>query len=728
MKRLTCEMCGSTDLIKHDGVFVCQSCGVKYSVEEARKLMVEVEGKVDVSGSTVKIDKSNEVDNLLTIARRARDEGNYGRAANNYDEILKIQPNNWEANFYRSYCSALEGRIIDIPANLKVTSNTALSTINMLLKEQPVNEAACSEIIVRMGAMSTLAIQNYYDLYSKNPEWTEHEYDKYGFSQNEFTHNKGNYMQLQENIDGVITTIGSFFGSVGAIEKVPSQICQLMVDMLETEKEILESFPQNPFAKEGLKYRQFYNLLANRTGALFTKINKTKELMGQIRDKHVELEAIQKEKEAEKQKEEDKIQLARYWKEHPSEKAKLESQKKDITNKIALLDQSITPNQSKIKELEAKKTAKTPAELELESLNNKYDQLMVEKRQLGLFKRKERQALQIEIDAISARLSVSEQNAAKERLKIERQIDQEIKPLQEKLKPLLNQKETLIKEQNRISYELTHEETELADFDTLADEDMFGPDKSEHERTENNSAAVTFEDNRSTLMAITPAILSAEEKLHIQNLEGKRKSGTVQEDFFLEDMKNEKSLRQLLKLWETYDFDELYPSVDLILRNYREKEKRSIDGLPQGTFTRIKDELSSLFGEKKEKEQIEEFVAQEKEEKAVFQKENLYCEKCRIITSGPKCARCGNKKIRKPSSADICFLAEKGQVAANILEDELKQANIPYTARSRQGAGITMTLGNALETFRFYVQYKDLLKAKEIDGSIDHEETTNGLK
>ncbi len=55
MKRLTCEMCGGTDLIKQDGVFVCQSCGVKYSLEEARKMMIE--GVVQVSG-TVQVDNS----------------------------------------------------------------------------------------------------------------------------------------------------------------------------------------------------------------------------------------------------------------------------------------------------------------------------------------------------------------------------------------------------------------------------------------------------------------------------------------------------------------------------------------------------------------------------------------------------------------------------------------------------------------------------------------------
>lgn len=55
MKQLVCEMCGSKDLVKQDGIFVCQACGTKYSVEEAKKMMIE--GTVDVQG-TVKVDNS----------------------------------------------------------------------------------------------------------------------------------------------------------------------------------------------------------------------------------------------------------------------------------------------------------------------------------------------------------------------------------------------------------------------------------------------------------------------------------------------------------------------------------------------------------------------------------------------------------------------------------------------------------------------------------------------
>ena len=69
MKQLTCEMCGSTDLMKQDGVFVCQSCGTKYSVEEAKKMMVEV-------GGTVEVKNAAHLENLLNLANSSCESKN----------------------------------------------------------------------------------------------------------------------------------------------------------------------------------------------------------------------------------------------------------------------------------------------------------------------------------------------------------------------------------------------------------------------------------------------------------------------------------------------------------------------------------------------------------------------------------------------------------------------------------------------------------------------------
>ena len=73
MKAMVCEMCQSNDIVKQDGMFVCQHCGTKYSVEEARKLL-----------GSVKIDKTEETEKLLLLARRARDEENSENAEKYY--------------------------------------------------------------------------------------------------------------------------------------------------------------------------------------------------------------------------------------------------------------------------------------------------------------------------------------------------------------------------------------------------------------------------------------------------------------------------------------------------------------------------------------------------------------------------------------------------------------------------------------------------------------------
>ena len=49
MKALQCELCGSTEIIKDGDFFVCQSCGMKYTLETAKKMMVE--GVVQVEGT-----------------------------------------------------------------------------------------------------------------------------------------------------------------------------------------------------------------------------------------------------------------------------------------------------------------------------------------------------------------------------------------------------------------------------------------------------------------------------------------------------------------------------------------------------------------------------------------------------------------------------------------------------------------------------------------------------
>ena len=124
MKRIACEMCGSNDVMKTEGLYVCQNCGTKYSVEEARKLMIE--GVVDVSGSKVKIDTSDDLNNLYTLARRARKENDLANQWKYYEMIEMRDPYSWEAYFYYRISKLLENNDVD---KLKEATNTVLGLI-----------------------------------------------------------------------------------------------------------------------------------------------------------------------------------------------------------------------------------------------------------------------------------------------------------------------------------------------------------------------------------------------------------------------------------------------------------------------------------------------------------------------------------------------------------------------------------------------------------------------
>lgn len=167
MKQLICEMCGSTDLMKQDGVFVCQSCGAKYSVEEVKKMMVE--GTVDVSGSIIKVDTSRELANLYQIARRAKDDNNGENAAKYYDMVLIKDPTSWEASFYVVYFKAMECKIAQIQSAANSVSN-CIDTVLKLIKDNVSGHAeqvkAYTEVSTRVMIVASMlfnAAKNHYD-------------------------------------------------------------------------------------------------------------------------------------------------------------------------------------------------------------------------------------------------------------------------------------------------------------------------------------------------------------------------------------------------------------------------------------------------------------------------------------------------------------------------------------------------------------------------------------
>ena len=160
MEPIKCEMCGSNDIIKRDGLYVCNHCGTKYTVEEARKLM-----------GTVKIDNSDRLKNLYQLARQYIKNLDFQNAAKYYDNILVDDPNSWEANFYTIFSKAMSCKIAEIGAYATLFANSIPGVLKLIKDNIPKDEqnsavkdvATCCDALYREFMKGTYDFHYSYD-------------------------------------------------------------------------------------------------------------------------------------------------------------------------------------------------------------------------------------------------------------------------------------------------------------------------------------------------------------------------------------------------------------------------------------------------------------------------------------------------------------------------------------------------------------------------------------
>ena len=128
MKALVCELCGGNDFAKENDFFVCQNCGTKYSTEDAKKIMVEV-------------DNSKKLSNLYERARKSIEVGDLAHAAEYYKEILDENPGDWEAYFYSYLGEFTSYKNSEAPGVAAKLGNTIPTSYDMALENCQISEA-----------------------------------------------------------------------------------------------------------------------------------------------------------------------------------------------------------------------------------------------------------------------------------------------------------------------------------------------------------------------------------------------------------------------------------------------------------------------------------------------------------------------------------------------------------------------------------------------------------
>ena len=142
-----------------------------------------------------------------------------------------------------------------------------------------------------------------------------------------------------------------------------------------------------------------------------------------VREIKASIAAKQAAEKAEKKRiarEEAQKRFDAYWAEHAEEKASLETEQKDLNSKIAAFN----------KEIEA-----IPGKAEIDNVDERIKKLTEEKSALGLFKGKEKKALQEQIDQAN-----TEKKGIQDRMDAaKKEIEAKISPLQNRVNTISNE-------------------------------------------------------------------------------------------------------------------------------------------------------------------------------------------------------------------------------------------------------------------------------------------------
>ncbi len=422
MKQLTCELCGSTNFVKQDGMFVCQECGCKYSVEEARKMMLDG-GAGAPAPAPAKPDNTAAVENYLTMAKNAMDASNNEEAENYANKVLELDPQNspaWEikgeaagwqsrANNNRmgeavnawlnsiSYASeddldSLRERIAGKYTNLftamlqlrtgnfgKIQSDDNLNStfsdlkngidmMNSLMTKGGVsfNRGPIYTLIARK--LNEGAVAGYKD--AQNDFGPEHR-NMAKWQWERFTASCDNCLKMLSKAaeycrDGKLgQTICDNYGVIGEDAR-DSCSWKFSTDAWTADNYVKEySFVQS--AKDA-RTKSINDFKAKKP---FFSADNVAEILGDIQGGRKD-EEIERAKKA-------------YWEEHAEEKAQLEDEKNTLTAAVSEKENELNT---------------LPISAEVAATAKKIEDLTTEKNSLGMFKGKEKKALQDQIDVL----------------------------------------------------------------------------------------------------------------------------------------------------------------------------------------------------------------------------------------------------------------------------------------------------------------------------------------
>lgn len=512
MKKIVCELCESTEFAKEGGMFVCQGCGTKYTPDEAKAMMKEVEGgaaPTPVTGAPSVNPNQQQIDNLLVLASNAFEASNNQETEGYCNKIIEM-----DVTCYKAWL--LKGQAIGWQSTYgspRVTegANAMRKAVDFAPEEE--KETVAKQAVRALCRICTALASLAKDNFSNSP--TEDNRFKFGefldlcdkvtdmfcnvsedvkqFATDEYIECKRQCAEFM-NLSGVaaLNMVREKWNELDHPNKASwdtyiewcGEVRMMFEDSIKWGKSVDEDYkeivtryknlaiaweePINSCSWEqrwvsyASEYRWFvaYSLTDEAK-------SKRRKLAKEARDNAANLEKSEKEK---KKKEEEaakkaaeeakKARIKAYWEAHKEEKDKLESEKKNLENKQKDINSQIAELDKQIKAAEAEEKAAVPSEAEESKLHEQVRELEARRSKLGLFAGKEKKQIAEEIAALEGRISAVKTKVQEEKKAKSDEVKAKVAPLKTKKDELNKELPAIKKRISAIDAELTKDPEE----------------------------------------------------------------------------------------------------------------------------------------------------------------------------------------------------------------------------------------------------------------------------
>lgn len=504
MKKIICELCEGTVFDKVDGRFVCKGCGTSYSAEEVRGMMREVEGEeaTTVETPSPSMPRVNpgqqQLDNILMLAISSYEADNNSEAENYCNQAIVIDATCYKAWFLKgkaigwqstlgnnrieeaahSFCKAIDFAPEDEKEDLKFQASEELKKLGLaciyLRKENFMNDPDTSELegfkndqLALLNALTVLL--DYGNVVGIPDGYLE----EVATMMNEAAVGaldmvRSVWNRAEHPTDSDLATYLGWMGNIAALIRQAIDVSDDDEANITRYKNLAIVLEEPLDAHSDKSYWNStwneYRWTASKsltTEARISRLTECRDVLAKAAalKKKVEDKKAAEEKKAEEEK---KARLEEYWTdpEHAEEKAQLDKEKSELSDKVSALDKEIAKLTGQINAANRENEDATPSEAELSKVQDQIGELNNERATLGIFQGRRKKEVNDQIQILEARVSSLKEKAQNERESKNAEVNVKLMPVQSMKRELEAEVSKLQKRISEINKRLTEDPAE----------------------------------------------------------------------------------------------------------------------------------------------------------------------------------------------------------------------------------------------------------------------------